>query len=242
MKIVLWTMVVSCGAACAARADTVDLACIGNGNGRMVQATLGRQTWDVFAGRLIHQTSGGTGALAGAPSTIVTFCAEILQGQAPTLSPYSLSSVATLSGNTGATNLGYVKQQAIYDIYAQAAGRQFSLGLDYACAFQIALWEVIYDYNTAPGASNPLDLNGGNFRIAGPGGVPLSTNITLVVKDLLGHVGSNSAAGGIFGLRSATYQDELYDGGGDVVPLPSAAWMGAGLLGMAIAAQRRYRR
>src|SRR5437762_218676 len=122
MKRLLWTTLAGLGAACAAQADTVDMAYLSCGNGRTVHASLGAQSWDVFAGRLNHETSAGTGSLAGLPSSIVTFCAEILQNQASAPSTYSLSSVATLSGNTGITSLGFAKQQAIYDLYAAAAG------------------------------------------------------------------------------------------------------------------------
>ncbi len=243
MKRLHWTLLACLGAAAAAHADTVDMACIANGNGRTIQATLGAQTWDTFAGRLIHQTSAGTGSLAGLPSNILTFCAEILQAQAASPSTYSLSSVATLSGNTGITNLGFAKQQAIYDLYSAAAGRQFTLGLDYACAFQIAVWEVIYDYNTAPRGTTALDINSGNFRVAGAGGTTLSASITLIVKDLLAHVGTNAPAGGVIGLRSAQFQDELYNDPGDsIVPLPTGTWMGACGLALAAFIRRRVRR
>jgi hypothetical protein len=47
------------------------------------------------------------------------------------------TSAALLSGNGGYTNLGYARQQAIKDVFAAAAGRQYTLGHDYATAFQV---------------------------------------------------------------------------------------------------------
>src|ERR1051326_7527182 len=135
------------GAAGAARADTVNLNFVSSGSGRILHASLGGQSWDMFAGRLVHHASRGTGPLSGMPSSIQTFCVDPLQAPAAAASPYTTSSIATLSGNTGLTNLGFAKQQAIYDLYQAAAGRQFTLGLDYAAAFQLAVWEVVYDYS-----------------------------------------------------------------------------------------------
>src|SRR5579862_160842 len=205
------------GAVGTARADTVDLSYVGNGNGRVVDVSIGTQSWDVFAGRLIHHASQGTGPMSGAPSNIVTFCVDLLQAHATTASPYTLSSVATLSGNTGLTNLGYGKQQAIYDIYQAAAGRELTLGLDYATAFQVALWEVVYDYSaTLP--NHGLDVATGTFRATAPGQSSLSASVLEKVEFLLGSVGVGAGAQGLIGLRSGPYQDQLYSP--ETVPLP----------------------
>lgn len=225
-------------AAGAAKADTVDLSYIGTGNGRTVTVKLGSQTWDAFAGRLNFAASNGTGQLASMPSSVVMFCAELLQGQAASNNQFSKSSIATLSGNGGATNLGFARQQAIYDLYAAAANRQFTLGHDYATAFQISLWEVVYDYNPAVNGGQ-LDVNGGNFRAFTQGGSSLSQSITEKVSFLLGSIGMNAAAGNLMGFKNPGFQDELWVADG-LVPLPPGAWLG--LAGLGVAAFIRARR
>jgi hypothetical protein len=232
--------IVAICAAGTASADTVNLSYAGTGNGRMLHIWLGAQERDTFAGRLLHDATGGTGSLAGLPATAVTFCVDLLQNQATSPSAYTLSSVATLSGNAGRTNLGYAKQQAIYDIYAAAAGRQFTLGLDYATAFQVALWEIVYDYNpSAPGYG--LSNSGGTFRAAMAGQTALSPSIADKVSFLLGSVGLNAAAPtGLKGLRSAGFQDQLFDFGA-TVPLPRGIWIGLATLS-GIGLTRRCRR
>jgi hypothetical protein len=227
------------GLAGAARADTVDLTYLGNGNGRVVHVALGAQSWDVFAGRLVHGASAGSGLMSGTPSSIVTFCVDLLQAHATTASPYTVSSVATLSGNMGATNLGFGKQQAIYDIYQAAAGREFTLGLDYATAFQVALWEVVYDYNaTLP--NHGLNASSGNFHATAPGQNSLSASITDKVQYLLGSVGIGADAHGLIGLRSGPYQDQLFAPESEIVPLPLAIWPAIG--GLGLVAVIRWRR
>jgi hypothetical protein len=226
------------GAAGMAKADTVDLSYTGTGNGRVVTVKLGAQTWDAFAGRLNFSTANGTGQLASMPSSVVMFCAELLQGQSGSSNQFAKSSIATLSSNGGATNLGFARQQAIYDLYAAAAGRQFTLGHDYAVAFQISLWEVIYDYNPAA-TGGQLDVNGGTFRAYTQGGAALSTSITEKVSFLLGSIGMNAAANGLMGFKNGGFQDELWVSDG-LVPLPTGAWLG--LAGLGVAAFIRSRR
>jgi hypothetical protein len=229
---------VAAGATGAAQADTVNLNYTGAGSGRMVRASLGAQSWNVFAGRLIHNTAGGTAGLAGLPSSISTFCVDILQGQASAPSSYSSSSIATLSGNTGLTNLGFAKQQAIYDLYQAANGRQFTGNLDHAAAFQLALWEVVYDYSaTLPG--HGLNLIGGNFRATSAGQITLSAAVTVELNYLLASVGIGASSHGLVGFRSGPYQDQLY-ADPVLVPLPLAVWPALG--GLGLVAVKHWRR
>jgi hypothetical protein len=227
------------GALGAARADTVNLNYLGAGSGRIVHATLGTQSWDVFAGRLLHHTAGGTGGLTGLPTTITTFCVDLLQAHTSAPSTYGTSSIATLSGNTGLTNLGFAKQQAIYDIYQAAGNHQFTAGLDYATAFQVAIWEVVYDYSaTLP--NHGLSVTGGVFRATAPGLSSLSASISDKVQFLLGSVGVGASSHGLVGLRSSAYQDQLFVTDGPAVPLPVATW--PAIVGLVLVALTQWRR
>jgi hypothetical protein len=220
------------------RADTVSLGYMGPGYGRVVHASLGAQCWDIFAGRLMHSTSGGTGQMAGTPQSIATFCVDILQARTTGPSPYTTSSIATLSGNTGLTNLGFAKQQAIYDLYQAAGRREFTAGLDYATAFQVAIWEVVYDYNPSL-PNHGLNAANGNFRATAPGQSTLSISVAGTVQYLLGSVGIGAASNGLIGLRSADYQDQLF-APDSLVPVPAAAWMG--MCGLGLVGVQSWRR
>jgi len=232
---------VAAGAAATARADTVNLTYAGPSYGRVVRVSLGTQSWDSFAGRLVHTASSGNGQMAGPSRNIVTFCVDMLQGHASSPSAYSTAGgVAGLSGNAGQTSLGYGKQQAIYDLYQAAGNRQFTAGQDCAAAFQVALWEVVYDYN-ANQPHHGLNVTSGNFRAVTPGQSALTPSINGAVQYLLNAVGINAAAHGLVGLRSSQFQDQLY-AGTDLVPLPGAAWIGMGGLGLIGVVRARRRR
>jgi hypothetical protein len=223
----------------AACADTVDLSYTSQNYGRAIHVTLGQQQYDSFAGRLYFNATGLAGHSGS--TRITTFCVDLLQTQSTASNPYTTSSVATLSGNTGLTNLGYAKQQAIYDIFQAAAGREYTLGLDYATAFQVAVWEVVYDYNpNLPGYG--LNVATGTFRATAPGQSSLSASITQKVLFLLGSVGAHAGAGHIGGFRSLAFQDQVTDMdmmSPATVPLPRGVVLGLTGLGLMAAGKRR---
>jgi hypothetical protein len=227
----------------AARADTVNLSFVGNGVGRTVHVQLNTQQWDMFAGRLIHKRSNGTASLNGPPQNIATFCTDLLQSHVgASANQYSSASVATLSGNGGATNLGFAKQQAIYDIFHAAAGRQYTAGMDDATAFQLAIWEVVYNFSaTAP--SHGLSLTGGSFTAKMPNGAALSASIMQKVNALFAAIGANASGAGLMGLKNGQFQDQLFDTVlGPVAPIPASFWPGMAGLGMAALVTWRKKR
>ena len=220
-------------AAGAAEASTVNLQHMTNGMGRMVRASINNQHHTVFAGRLNHTMRFSNGSTR----PVTSFSTDLFQGVSSTLTPYNATTIAQLSGNGGITNLGMARMQAVYDLFAAAQGRQYSLGHDYATAFQVALWEVVYDLNaTAPGQN--LNLESGAFKATQPDGTMLSSSIREKVAALFQSVVLlNAANPGVSGYRSEGYGDQV----AVVVPLPTGVWLGLGGLGLAFAVRRRFR-
>lgn len=221
-------------ATASVQAETVNLQHTANGNGRMIRASINSLNKDVFAGRLMHtvqRNGGGTYSMA-------SFSTDLLQACSSSSTPYNTSSVALLSGNAGVTNLGMGKMQAVYDIFAAAANRQFTLGHDYATAFQVALWEIVYDYN--PNAQNQgLNIASGVFRATQTNGALLSQSIRDKVGFLLNAVVTTNANGtNVMGYRSGGYGDQVTQ----ILPLPTGAWLGMAGLGLVAVARRRLAR
>jgi hypothetical protein len=229
MKVFLIAGAVAALAGVSARAETVNLQYMGTGNGRMVRASVSTQTFNVFAGRLKHNAHWA----GGSNSSVVTFSTDLFQAASTSMTPFIKTTVAQLSGNAGTTNLGMAKMQAVHNIFAAANHRQFTLGHDYATAFQVALWEIVYDYN--PASPNfGLNIGNGTFRAAQVDGSLLSASIREKIAALFSAVGTNASGQGVLGFRSAGFGDQI-----TVVPLPPGAWLAAGGLGLA-ALRRRF--
>jgi hypothetical protein len=224
------------GLASAAAADTVQLQFAGTGAGRTVQVSVGVSTFKCFAGQLRQTFSGGTGAAAGLTGTRFTYSTDLTERVSPGSATYTVTPIADLPQNSGWPAMGPGRAQAVYDLFAAAAGQQFAAGgsADFDAAFQIALWKTEYE----SGAPGTLSMGGGNFKVTNADGTPLSGVLLTDLNLLLSGVGSNSPQGGIIGLSNNGSQDQVTDGA-PVVPLPSAAW--AGLMGLGLVAGFRHR-
>jgi hypothetical protein len=130
-------------------------------------------------------------------------------------------------------------------LFGSAAWQTVSWTPDQATAFQLAVWEIVYENaigsNTGGDGTNEWDgtyditnaSNNGNFKSSVTGG------ILALVNTYLGYVnspGANPTYGYIAGLSNTSVQDYVTKYGegstpGDFVPLPPAVLMGFGLLG-----------
>jgi hypothetical protein len=228
----LATIVVLAMAAGSAAADTVRMEFEGVGSGRNVRVSLGSNTINCFAGQLVHSFSNGTGAAAGLTGNLTTFCSDLTQSVTSSGSTYTVTGIQNLPGSDP---MGSARAQAIYDMYAAAGGSQMGSDADMAAAFQLAIWEVVYDYNPADGGS--LNLAAGDLRAKSSLGTTLSSSILSRVSFLFGAIGSNALQAGLMGFRNGSFQDQILQV--QLVPVPLAAV--AGLLGLGVAGYMRKR-
>jgi hypothetical protein len=200
----------------AATADIVDVRFTGTGLGRNVRTSYLGNSQNVFAGQLHHQFSDGTGEASLLDGPLITYCSELTEYVTNSSREYELTSLP-LAPNSDP--MGAVSAQALTDIWDFADGLQFATqntgdNRDFAAAFQIAVWEVVHDYD---GSLASLDTNAGDLTVTRTNGQALSGGIATQLSGLFGAVGGNSSFDGLRVVTRAGSQDQVV-----VVPTPGA--------------------
>jgi len=226
---VLWGIVAVCGVgAPALAADTVEMKFTGTGAGRDVKINYLGNAQNVFAGEIYQQIRNGTGFGARLTGHRTTWCIDLSQHVSGQWSTYTLGDVAE---RPPAPMLGVAKERAIREMMSFSEGAVFrgDYNNDMAAAFQLAVWEVITDWNPDSGLSS-LDLTTGNFKAFKTNGSALPASILVHMNDMFSRIGSGETMGRVIGLFSNQRQDQMTT---IAVPLPTAAGLaGAGLLGV----------
>ena len=222
----------------AALADTVSVRYLGTGHGRNVKIIRGLQSENVFAGQLRHEVSNGTGIGLLLNGTHVTYCSDLNERVTTTTRTYEITSVADMP----VPAMGTAKAQAIYDLYAhETLSESSAITDDRAAALQIAIWEIVNDYNPAVGRAS-LNIDSGNLRVQNTSGSSLSHAMRNALNALFDAVGTGAGNGGHLGLINSGAQDQIIRGPEPfvVIPLPGPAAMG--MAGLTLLAARRSRR
>lgn len=215
---------------------TVDMRFVGFGAVRGVKATMDGQTRTVLAGQLIHEFSNGTGDAAGLTGRRITYCTEIFTNLAATSKTYELLPVSAIPTPA----MGNAKAAAIKDLYDYAGGYQKNPHAlaDFTAAFQIAIWEIINDYDANVGRGS-LGISTGNLRFTNPSGFALPVPLLTFVDTLFNQIGrAHDISTEMGGLANKDLQDQLID---EIppIPLPNAAAMGAAGLALVVFGRRR---
>lgn len=217
-----------------ANAETIDVRFLGTGEGRSVRVQVGSSAFNVFAGQLRHELSNGTGYGAWLNGETVTYCTDLTQHVTSTRQTYDLVTVADIPDSSP---MGVAKSNAIHDLYVQAGATPLLSGAnrDLTSAFQLAIWEIVTDYNPGVGLSS-LNLSTGGFRATRTDGSALWSAVTSQVNTLFAAVGNVNPNSGpsLVGLRSECAQDQV-----TLIPAPGAVALGG--LGMLCMTARRRR-
>lgn len=151
----------------------------------------------------------------GLGPTFRSFCADFFQDvQLPdpangisgeyTFTPVAFADLPDVAGN--ATKVA--KIQELYDRFYDVA-----TDAERGAAFQLALWEILYDPNVN-------DLSSGNFTASGPGSpssIPLAQNWLNIIGDST--IADPAKKYTLTGLQSPTAQDQIVPG----TPVPGPA-------------------
>lgn len=219
------------GLVSAANADLVDMRYVGRGQGRTVRITTPSSSFNVFAGQLRHVFSNGTGLGAQLSGEMITFCTDLTQEVTSSTRTYTILPLE--SAPVGGA-MGSDKARAIASLYDYALGVQLEQGAsaDLACAFQLAVWEIVADYSWSLGGSS-LSMAGGSFRATRTDGSPLWSGVTNYLNAFFFNTSNaSSSTAGLAGVTSGSYQDQIV-----TVPAPGAAALAG--LGMMLCIKRR---
>lgn len=228
---------VSCGAlalAGASNADFVDVAFTGTGAGTQVKVTSPVRNGDVFAGQLHLTLSNSTGLDLNGNWTV--YCSDL--GQNISGGPANTYEVMQVSSLPMGSGMGAAKAAAIGDLYAFAAGSQLTNATSnqLAAAFQIAIWEIIHDFD-ANAANNGLDITAGLFSATKTDGSAFSVSFMQIVSDLFAAIGTTEGTT-LFGLGNGSAQDQIIEVSGFI---PGPGVLATGAIGLLLRSPRRRR-
>jgi len=205
-----------CASAAGASADTLSALFNGASPSRNVSLSLdGGESYDTVTAGLMNWTR--TGGSSDAPAgDFTTFCIELDEHVAPSHT-YNYDVVPIADAPTSLDGMGELKGDLLGELFDLYYGTSnFAFG-DVAAAFQIAVWEIVYD--------DGVDLAGGIFRVANSG-----SHYGLADDMLDGLTGQYQGAP-VIGLASRGSQDQ--------VTVPEPASLGLLLLGIAGLLRRR---
>jgi len=222
------------GFAAAANADFVDMRYLGTAKGTSVKATFFGDSRNIFAGQLNHRITNGTGLAAALNGDHLTFCSDFYQTVTSTNKQYEVVSIDVLPSSAP---MGAVKAQALRNIYTASGvdASDSAASNDLAAAFQIAVWEIVTDFD---GTAASLSVTAGDFKAKKTNGNALSGALASALSGLFSaalQTGPNQA--NMIGLRSSNAQDQLL--AGFVIPTPGTATLA--LTGTLLAIGRRRR-
>lgn len=209
--------------------DTVEARYVSEGLGRYLTLR-GSQVGGAFSftiGQQVIECQNGLGEGAFLNGILATFCTDLEQGDWGGFVPFKVVPLA--SAPLPGPAMGPAKAQAIADIWAAAAGQQFTSN-DHAAALQMLIWDIVYDFD---GTQASLDAASGTVWFSDPGSGFLP-GVTAIFNSLRSSVGTNAPIGGLRGLTHPDFQDQVV-----LVPAPGLAGLAVG--SVVLAARRRRR-
>ncbi|MDX9912370.1 MAG: hypothetical protein RBS39_11120 [Phycisphaerales bacterium] len=194
------------GVAAPSLADIVVARHIANGRGLSIQAFLDGQLHQVFAGQLIHELQSGTGVAAQLEGVRNLYCMEVDQFVSDINRVFNVDPLDELplpeSGPLFDARAG-----AVASLFKSAAGLEEAddAANEFAAAFAIAIWEMVYDYDPNVIDGN-IDLSSGRFRVL-RNGSPISGSTLINFNSLITEAGENISKNGVYTLSNDAAQD-----------------------------------
>lgn len=226
------TTILALAAAAPALADTTEMKFLGVGAGRTVRMTLNGDSTNVFAGQLEFNLKNGTGDAAQFNGNQTLFCGDITEHTSSNYQIYTLVGAAQVNDTSA---MGPATAAVMESLFAYAGGLQATTSSnDYACAFQLAVWEILTDYDANVGFSS-LDITSGDFRARKTDGSSLWSSVSNQITDFFNHLSTSDSQGiTLYGLTNPSHQDQLIPvlTGNNVPTIGTASLTAIGLAAM----------
>lgn len=222
-------------AAAPAMAQSVMMLYNGTGLGSNVRVTFGTTTNDVFAGQLRHSITSPTNTDPRLNGNFVTFCidlAQVVSGQNRAFDVVQLNTAPAILGDK------VMRASALESLFANVgnAPLMWNTSNDYAAAFQLAIWEIVNDFDSTK-ANAGLDITSGEFTARRTNNAALTSGVMNNLNTFLGFARAGTSmpmSHSLLGIANGTNQDQVA-----VIPTPAAAALAG--LGMGLIAARRRR-
>ena len=189
---------------------------------------------DTFVGQLVHEVDGFTGGLSGLNGQQVSFCPDLPEEVATDPTHYDIVDLTDVpvTADMSSDQLTAAQADAVLRLVS-AAPEVFGLGFGNngrAGAFQLVLWEIIYDFD---GTAASLDLEAGNVSFTRTNGDSVfSGQLGSSASEFLDAAVNGDITQGVVALANAGRQDQIF------IPAPGGVAVLAAT-GLAIARRRR---
>ena len=214
-----------------AAADSVQMRFVDAGPGRDVRIRVDGEQYRVHAGQLNHEVLSRTGPSAPGVGMLTTYCVDVAEWVTRQSQTYQVSELTDAPVGVGSSGMSQATADAIGRLYAHADGQQFERNRNFSAAFQLAIWEVVADFDPS---ADGLDVTDGDFRAWNINGGTRNHLSTLLA------VAADSSLAVNRRLRALTNdgaQDQIFE---VVIPLPTTGAMAAvGLAGAGFVTRRR---
>ncbi|MEQ8318128.1 MAG: hypothetical protein RIE77_05965 [Phycisphaerales bacterium] len=214
-----------------AAADTVTMNFVGAGQGRTATIRVDGDRYTVHAGQLVHDVTARSGPSGPGLGLLTTYCVDVAEWVSYQSRAYDVNELTDAPVAHGNAGMDQHKADAIGRLYTYANGQQYGSSNNFAAAFQIAIWEVVSDLDTA---TTTLSVSNGDFRAWNLNGGTtdfLDTLLGVAVDDGIG------ISDRVLALTNDGSQDQMFE---VAVPLPTTGAMAAvGLAGAGFFGRRR---
>jgi len=228
-----------------AAADQVRLKTTGlvtGGVARVESSLKGSGAFNVNAGQIKHTVDSSDSSLVSV-GDLLTFCTEIAQTTSGSFHDFDIKNIADAPDPEGALGpIGSDKAEAIGRLYhyvVKDLGKdlQSTLDNDFAAAFQLAIWEIVEDFDKTA-IDGGLAAGSGDFKVLdfSRSSGTTASGVSTDFDTLIGVAKDTSLSGLRLGaLTNPDRQDQII-----IIPLPGTAGLAAfGLAGVGLAARRR---